>query len=117
MKRTLTLIMLGTLGLNACKKDEVTEDIPGCITQEVEAFTVNSTCKTTGLTTGASVKQYRFQNDLVYVFDEGSCQAGFSLVYNQKCEGIGSLGGFAGSTKINGESFSKAEFMRTIWQN
>jgi len=37
-------------------------------------------------------------------------------VMSSDCVSLGFLGGFIGNTKINGEEFSSATFIKTIWQ-
>ena len=68
---------------------------------------------------GASVNQYSFQDQFVYVFDPGTCGADMQApVYNESCELLGNLGGFVGNLIINGERFDqKATFIKTIWTN
>ncbi len=67
---------------------------------------------------GAKVSEYTFQGNTVYVFDPGICGADMtSEVANNKCETLGHLGGITGNTKINGEDFAKAKFVKTIWSN
>ena len=112
------MLALGTLGLAGCKKDEVRlESSPACIGEKAQQFAKGSSCKTGPRTTGASVKEYTFQNQLVYVFNPGNCGADeAAAVLDEHCRSVGFLGGFGGNTQINGESFNKAEFKRTIWQ-
>ncbi|SDY04980.1 DUF6970 domain-containing protein [Hymenobacter psychrophilus] len=119
MKRFLLLLTLGTLGLGSC--DDTQESVePGsssCITEKVQQFAKGSSCKTSTPTIGASVKEYRFQERLVYVFDMGNCLADASAdVLDANCQRIGMLGGLAGINQVNGESFEKAELQRTLWQ-
>jgi hypothetical protein len=66
---------------------------------------------------GASVSQYLFQGDYVYVFDPGNCGADLmAVVYNSECSQIGGLGGIAGNNIINGTQFNpNAKFIKTIW--
>ena len=119
MKRFLLLLTLGTLGLGSCNDTQESVE-PGsstCITEKVQQFAKSNSCKTSMNTLGASVKEYRFQERLVYVFDMGNCLTDASAdVLDANCQRIGMLGGIAGLQQINGESFSKAELKRTIWQ-
>ena len=65
---------------------------------------------------GANVKEYIFQGQTVFVFDIGYCGADLSSgVVDNNCNLIGTLGGFLGNTKINGEEFSYAKYVRTVW--
>lgn len=118
MKHFLLLLTLGTLGFAGCKKDEISlESGPTCISEKAQQFAQGNGCKTSTLTIGASVKEYRFQDRLVYVFDPGNCGADeASQVLDASCKTIGFLGGFGGNITVNGDSFEKAELKRTIWQ-
>jgi hypothetical protein len=65
----------------------------------------------------ASIDQYSFQNKTVYLLDFESCIVdGASFVYDENCNALGVLGTIAGITKINGEEFSKAIFIKNIWK-
>lgn len=88
---------------------------PTCIQEKVELFKTFQTeeCKDKG-----KVKKYRFQGEIVYVFEHEECNAAdlVSAIVNQNCEVIGWLGGVAGNQTINGESFDKAIYLKTIWK-
>ncbi|NVO83839.1 DUF6970 domain-containing protein [Hymenobacter terrestris] len=118
MKRTMLLLALSALGFGSCKDTmEGVEPSSGCITEKVQQFAKGSSCKTGPRTIGASIKEFRFQDRLVIVFSPGNCGADeASDVLDENCRSIGFLGGFSGNTTINGESFSKAEFKRTLWE-
>lgn len=82
-----------------------------CISEKVELFSKQECTK------GASVKEYQFQGKAVFVFDRGQCGADMaSDVFDVTCQKLGFLGGFMGNTSINGEDFSKAMFVRLVWQ-
>lgn len=67
---------------------------------------------------GASLNKYHFQNDVVYKFDMGTCGNDLTMtVINQNCDTLGYLGGIAGNEIINGEPFSNAHFIETVWSN
>lgn len=87
---------------------------PPCITDKVTLFSENPHCET-----GASVKEYEFKGDLVYVFDHGICIAdGAAAVINYDCDTIGWLGGIGGNSEIDGVNFhDKAELQRTLFSN
>lgn len=67
----------------------------------------------------ATVKQYTFQNQNVYVFDQGTCGADFAqAVLNENCDTLGYLGGIAGNVQINGQNFhDNATYVSTVWNN
>jgi len=112
MKTTLLLTLLSFLFMaTGCEKNKL-ETIPSeCLASSIRAFKRESLCS------DASVKEYRFQQQLVYVFDLGTCGADLSAkVTDIACNSIGMLGGISGNTMINGESFANATFIRTIWK-
>lgn len=95
----------------SCKKDDSSGGVPVCIQQRVQAFSTSEM-----LCNDARVDEYFFQARIVYVFSFGSCITdGASGVYDRSCKAIGSLGGIAGNTTVNGESFSHAVHIKTIW--
>ena len=56
------------------------------------------------------------QQQVVYVFEPGTCGNDMAApVMDANCNTLGSLGGFSGDTHINGEDFSNAEFLETVW--
>jgi hypothetical protein len=94
------------------KQPQIVE--PPCVADQVTYFSENEACET-----GASVLEYEFQNEVVYVFNHGECIADHaSAVVNYDCDTLGFLGGFAGNTEINGKDFyNKAELVRTLFEN
>lgn len=53
----------------------------------------------------------------VYVFDQGPCGNDMtSEVVDSECKNLGYLGGITGNKEINGQDFSSAEFVKTIWE-
>ena len=104
--------ILFTLLIAACTKQHVAKGIPVCIKYKINSFEKDC-CKQ-----NAEVRESVFQNKIVYEFYPGNCGADFaSLVLDSDCNILGSLGGFAGNTKINGEDFSHATAIRTVWSN
>jgi len=94
------------------KKAEVVESTPACINKAIEIFSKS------GCEKGMNVKEYTFQRKQVYVFDQGNCGNDMtSEVLDNSCKNLGFLGGFTGNVKINGEDFSNAVFVKTIWEN
>ena len=112
MKRINFTYLLVALLFIACYKKCLKKDVPLSVQAKTEQF--KSTC----CNNGASVDQYEFQNQTVYVFDPGICGADMtSEVVNENCETVGYLGGISGNKKINGESFDKARFTGNYWKN
>ncbi len=97
--------------LAACEK--IDDDAPDCIKKLIKHHKSDfALCES-----GASVKQYLFQEKYVYVFGPGRCGADMQApVYSENCELLGNLGGIAGNLIINGERFGQnAILIKTIW--
>lgn len=113
MRALVILFLTSTLALcfASCEKIEIAGGTPKCIEKEIREFNQNSRCD------DASVSEYWFQNETVFTFEPGTCGADMATpVYDAKCNRLGSLGGIQGNTKINGEDFSNAEFVRVVWK-
>jgi len=83
-----------------------------CINSKISVFQ-NQCC-----IQGAAVQEYTFQQEQVFVFIIGTCGADIpSYVLNSYCDTLGFLGGIAGNAIINGEDFSNANFVSTVWSN
>lgn len=97
---------------SACKKSEENKITQSCLTGQIVEFEKNA-CES-----GASVDEFYFQEDTVYVLNPGLCEADMaSAVLSSGCETLGFLGGITGNTEINGEDFNNALYIRTIWNN
>jgi hypothetical protein len=94
-----------------CNEFDFGNKIPNCIIDEIADFKETSICE------DATVKEYWFQSQIVYVFDPSCCCDFQSPVLDYNCNVLGALGGISGNTKINGEEFSNAKFRRTVWHN
>ncbi|MGV3630601.1 MAG: DUF6970 domain-containing protein [Bacteroidota bacterium] len=95
-----------------CGKHKIAKGTPDCVKDKIQAFDKESTCDK-----DVSVMEYTFQEENVYVFNPGSCGADMtSEVMDSECHTEGYLGGIAGNTQINGEDFSTATYIRTVWQ-
>jgi len=107
MKQTLSLLALCTLACNQYN------DIDSCIEQRIANFG-EEVCDT-----GASVKQYLFQGETTYAIHFGNCIADYhDLILDENCDTLGLIGGFTGSTEINGvDYYATAKLEATIWQN
>jgi hypothetical protein len=111
MKRIMIVALLAFL-LTGCEKFD--KDCPDCIIKKTREFMKGPTSDT-----GASVTEWLFQGDYVYMFDPGTRGADFSsAILNQDCEHIGSLGGNTGAFTINGVNFyQNATKIKTIWEH
>lgn len=111
MKSTGIITILLLLLSIGCKKQDVAKGTPRCVQNKIEEFAKTS------CTDGVQVDKYKFQGKEVYVFEPGNCGADMtSEVIDSDCKTLGYLGGFAGNTKINGEEFSNATFIKTVWK-
>lgn len=113
--KTLLLIssfLLFVISTGCNKPPQIVE--PPCITEKVNLFSQNVICES-----GASVKEYEFKGDLVYVFDDRICITdGVAAVIGYDCDTIGWLGGVSVNTEIKGVNFhNKAELQRTLFGN
>lgn len=109
--RSAWIYMCCMLLIVSCGKYDTPVDTPNCISAAVPEFAKNAQCD------DAAIEEYAFQGTKVYVFDPGTCGADMLAPVNDaECNHLGDLGGFAGNTTINGESFSHAVFIRTIWK-
>jgi hypothetical protein len=113
MKKSIVLLILLPMLLVSCRKNEV--DAPASIKELIKSFEHDGLA----CVKGASVDEYMFQGNLVYVFDPGTCGADMqAVVYDSNGNSIGALGGIAGNTVINGVRFDEnAVLQRTIWKN
>jgi len=86
---------------------------PACLPAALDAF------QTWCCASSAHVDEYHFQGQPVYLFEPGTCGADMpTYVLDAQCDTLGFLGGFAGSTQIQGLDFaSNSSFQGTIWHN
>ena len=111
LKKVIWCILFIVLIQTSCYNRKLHRDTPMCLDEQIKKF------KKTCCANGANVKLYLFNKQSVYVFNPGNCGADMSSqVYDEKCNTLGHLGGFIGNTKINGEDFSKAEFVKIVWE-
>ena len=104
---TLLIITINS----SCTKLDIEEVTPHCIIEKIKEFNKTSLCE------DAKVEKYSFQEKIVYVFDQGNCGADMSAdVIDSECNYLGYLGGLDGNGEINGENFTNAVFIKTIWK-
>ena len=109
MKFRITLMTFIFLGLLSGCCEDILPGVPDCIEDQIREFRKDP-CD------DKQVNLYRFQNQNVYVFGIDCCCDAGSAVWDAECNQLGILGGFAGNTEINGEAFSNAEFILTVWE-
>ncbi|MBL0048074.1 MAG: hypothetical protein IPP32_08280 [Bacteroidetes bacterium] len=96
---------------SACNKADIAAGTPKCIARKIKKFDKETSCK------DAEVREYLFQGKAVYTFEPGSCGADESTeVLDDNCNMQGNLGGISGNRIINGEEFTKATFVKSIWK-
>lgn len=106
--KILTLLLFSVTLMIACTTQRPA--IPNCIEARIREYRLSTTCG------DANVDEYTFQGNTVYAFGPGTCGADMTTeVMNANCETLGYLGGIAGNTKIKGEEFSTAKFVKTVW--
>ncbi|MBK8506819.1 MAG: hypothetical protein IPL46_34370 [Saprospiraceae bacterium] len=107
-------LLISVALLFSCTKVEILRDVPDCIESKIKEYAkTDSTCDT-----GAEVSEYEFQNKTVFTFFSGSCGADRgSVVYDDRCNFIGGLGGIGNIQEVNGENFANARFIAKIWGN
>jgi hypothetical protein len=106
--KLLTSICLVFL-LIGCEKSN---PVPDCIELKIDGF------KSSALCSNASIMEYSFQGEPVYVFSHGNCPDGVAGVLDRNCNSLGYLGGIIGNTKIKGVDFgANAQYIRTLWHN
>jgi hypothetical protein len=113
MKLLASTLALSFLVLsNSCQKSKIDKDTPDCVKDKIRAYDEQNTCDD-----GVKVDCYVFQNELVYVFEPGTCGADMtSEVIDSDCNTLGYLGGIMGNHTINGENFDNATFSETVWE-
>src|SRR6478735_3990164 len=111
MIKFFLMLFISCMMVIGCNKQKVARNTPRCIKKEIESF-AKTECND-----GVKVDEYMFQTKYVYLFDPGNCGADMSSqVLDSDCRTLGQLGGITGNTKINGEEFSNAKFIRNIWK-
>jgi hypothetical protein len=115
MKRQFLFIStaITLLAISSCKKSDIASGIPKCVRTEIKAHKNDPNWGV------KSVKEYLFQNNLVYSFDHGLIVDGSLEIKDGSCHTICNVGGFGGpSVNIcNGENFFQtAVLKRTIWE-
>jgi len=110
-KQFFLLLILSSVLISCNKEEESSKVIPRCISNLITEFKKSASCN------DSKVDQYRFQDQIVFVFDPGTCGADMQAsVIDFNCDSLGALGGIDGNTEINGEDFANAQFIKTVWE-
>ncbi|MCF6361687.1 MAG: hypothetical protein L3J29_13125 [Cyclobacteriaceae bacterium] len=110
-KQLFLLLILSSVLISCNREEEAYGVIPRCINDLITEFKKSASCN------DSKVDQYLFQDQIVFVFKPGSCGADMQApVIDFNCNTLGSLEGIAGNTEINGEDFTNAQFIKTVWQ-
>jgi len=115
MKLSALLIIAFVFSFTSCKKDDIADNIPSCIHDEIAANKDNPNWSF------ANVEEYMFQNKLVYVFnpDNRVIADAASLIKDSDCNTLCHIGGYSVPPvdMCNGEVFSQAAILqRIIWE-
>lgn len=111
MKIAAILLMFAVVAFTGCNKIDVEKGTPKCVVKAIKEFEEYSLCN------DASVEEYNFQGESVFVFQHGTCGRDVSAkVMDSDCNVLGQLGGLDGNDEINGASFSSATFIKTTWK-
>ncbi len=109
--KKLSIVLLIASIIISCNKLDIENGTPKCVELKIKDLNKFSTCN------DAKVDEYTFQGNTVYTLDPGNCGADMATeVINSDCISLGYLGGIDGNSKINGEEFSTATFIKTIWE-
>ncbi|MCC7299328.1 MAG: hypothetical protein IT244_13420 [Bacteroidia bacterium] len=110
MKLPVFLLLSAVFAFSACKKFKIEDDIPPCIEESAKEKTKSVSSEY------ATILEYEFQGNIVYVFDLEAGQNNSSAdIFNTSCEKIGYLGGVDQNKEVLGEPFTNAKFIRRIW--
>ena len=110
LKFSSLLLFWVAITVVSCRKVILDKDDPSCLKDKIRSFDRQEDCAS------AKVDAYSFQGQTVYAFSPGNCGADMMTdILDSDCNTIGSLGGIAGNTEVNGEPFSNAVYLRNIW--
>jgi hypothetical protein len=111
MKTPIIILAVGLLIPGACSKPPGATGTRKCLDLKIAEYSKSSSCD------DASVKEYRFKEETVFVFEPGTCGADMtSEVIDMNCNTLGHLGGLTANTKIKGAEFSEASYVKTVWK-
>ncbi len=114
MLRFFFLLCIIGSALQGCQKTKIPKDVPPCIKQKLKQLK-KSSCSFEGKT---KMLEYRFQNQPVFVIYGNSCFMQYSTdVFDDACNVIGKIPLMHPTeAPVNGEDFSNAILVRTVWE-
>ena len=115
MRYSLFLSLIIGFAFTGCRKNKTAKDTPKCVNEVIKEQKKNICADE-----GSTVNEYSFQDETVYklVIAKG-CFGGATKVFDAECNILAEAGGgisYSILDTVNGESFSKAEFVRQIWE-
>lgn len=114
MKKIIIIFSL-FLFISSCNKDDETnnKEYPKCLQFEVDIILNQNTT-----TIKANIKKYKYQNIIIYAFNEGNIVEGQTRIYDENCVKICEFGGFGGPQMNTCEDWdNSAEFIETVWED
>lgn len=115
MKPLYNIMLFLVLSFIGCDKVEIKTSVPQCINEAINSYhKSNISCES-----GKSVYRYEFNDRYIYVFNPGNCGADMMAeVYDENCNRICGLGGFAGNLTCEGVNFwEEATDETLIWED
>lgn len=118
MKSLLLVPLFALITLTGCENLDIAPEIPDCVEKKINYFNKHTNCDDREPSVKASVQEYKFQNKIVYVFNQGNCNPDSGAeVIDSDCNKLGYLGGIANIKEVDGVIFySNATFIRKIWE-
>ncbi len=106
MKQFLLLVLISILTFSSCQKKDI-----DCLTVLINDFEKHASCSE------SKVDEFDFNGKKVYLFNNSFCCCDYaSDVYDSECKLLGFIGGIAGNSIIEGEDFTSAKYVKTIWK-
>lgn len=106
----MTTLFFGSSVFFSCNKLDIADGTPPCIKKDIQHMDECDDC------INANVNMYTFQGITVYRMDPGSSVQGKNInIRDKDCNSLGLIYLNSGNDTVNGESFSKAIFVKEIW--
>ncbi|MFA6150070.1 MAG: hypothetical protein WC716_02035 [Chitinophagaceae bacterium] len=117
MKTKILPLAIICMYFGSCSKEatKTKEGIPDCLnTTLIKIRSGFATCPT-----GAALQQYSLNGKTVYLYEPGNCVSDANkTIIDSNCNEVGWYGGgWGGQTKVYGDDFINAVYVKTIWEN